>query len=243
MKKLAIIFVVAVFISLDVIRTFAQTPQSFNYQAIARDISGNILANQNVSFKIIILKTSTTGTVVYSETHSIITNQFGLVNIQIGNGTVVSGDLSTIDWGTDIYFVRIEMDVAGGVNYQLMGTSQLLSVPYALYAQSAGGSIDYDTDSTNELQTLSVNGNNLTISKGNMVTLTDNVNDADADSTNELQALSISNDTIYLSNGGFVILPGGSVDADADSTNELQNITKTGNTITLSKGGGSVTDD
>ena len=119
------------------IATIAQTPEAFKYQAVARDAGGQILANQSVSFRISILQASASGTSVYSETHAATTNTFGLVNLEIGNGVVVSGDFTVIDWGMNSYFVQIEMDATGGNNYQLMGTSQLLSVPYALHAKTA----------------------------------------------------------------------------------------------------------
>jgi len=116
---------------------FAQSPEAFKYQAIARDASGNVIANQNVSFRISILKTSETGTPVYVETHNLTTNNFGLANLNIGEGSPVSGNFSTIDWATDKYFIKVEMDATGGTSYQHIGTSQLLSVPYALYAKEA----------------------------------------------------------------------------------------------------------
>jgi uncharacterized protein (TIGR02145 family) len=118
--------------------SFAQVPQVFNYQAVVRDNNGNELANQKVSFRISIIQGSTTGTTVYSETHIDSTNQFGLVILEIGNGMVVSGDFSTIDWGTNSYYLKAEMDESGEINYQEMGTAQLLSVPYAFYAAEAG---------------------------------------------------------------------------------------------------------
>ena len=121
---------------------FAQSPEAFKYQAIARDASGNVIANQNVSFRISIIKTSATGTPVYVETHNLTTNNFGLANLNIGEGSTVSGDFSTIDWSTDKYYIKVEMDATGGTSYQLMGTSQLLSVPYALNAKSAETTID-----------------------------------------------------------------------------------------------------
>ena len=109
---------------------FAQPPQSFKYQAIARDNAGNLITNQNVSFRIRILQESITGNAVYVETHSALTNQFGLVNLEIGSGNVVSGNFANIRWQVGDYS-KVEMDAAGGNNYQLLGTSQLLSVPYA----------------------------------------------------------------------------------------------------------------
>jgi hypothetical protein len=115
----------------------AQTPQAFKYQAVARDASGNVLANKSVSFKISILSGSVSGIVVYCETHSgKATNAFGLVELEIGKGTLVSGAFSSIGWGSNTFFVKVEMDPAGGIAFQTMGTSQLLSVPYALQAKT-----------------------------------------------------------------------------------------------------------
>ncbi len=113
-------------------------PHAFKYQAVARDASGNPLTNQNVSFRISILQGSATGAAVYQETQTTTTNQFGLSNLEIGMGNVVSGSFDSIQWGNGTYFVKIEMDASGGTNYALMGTSQMLSVPYSLYAENAG---------------------------------------------------------------------------------------------------------
>lgn len=135
MKKILLTFAMAFVVMLT---SFAQSPQVFKYQAVARDLSGNILATQAVSFQISILQGSATGSSVYTETHATTTNSFGLVNLEIGNGTLISGDFTTIDWGTNSYFVQIEMDETGGTSYNMMGTSQLLSVPYALYAENSG---------------------------------------------------------------------------------------------------------
>nr|NQU92812.1 DUF1566 domain-containing protein [Bacteroidota bacterium] len=117
---------------------FAQAPQTFNYQAVARNAQGEILAGQNVSFLISILQGSVSGTTLYSETHSLSTNQFGLATLEVGGGSALSGLFEDIHWGDNIYFLQIEMDESGGGNYQLMGTSQLLSVPYANYAATSG---------------------------------------------------------------------------------------------------------
>jgi len=115
----------------------AQTPQSFKYQAVVRDASGNVVADQAVSMQISILQGSTSGTAVYVETFTPTTNDFGLINLNIGAGTLVSGDLTTIDWSIDTYFIKVEMDITGGTTYEEYGTSQLLSVPYALHAKTA----------------------------------------------------------------------------------------------------------
>jgi hypothetical protein len=114
--------------------TYSQVPQSVHYQAVVRDNTGAPVTNQSVSLKITILQESESGPAVYIETHSPVTNAFGIVNIEIGSGTVVYGSFSSINWGTSEYFVKTDIDVTGGTNYLSMGTSQLVSVPYALYA-------------------------------------------------------------------------------------------------------------
>jgi len=127
---------------------FAQTPQAFKYQLIARDVSGNVLSNQNVGLRLSILEGSDTGASVYTETWDINTNQFGLISLNIGEGT--SGDnFSIIDWGSNNYFLKIEIDENGGTNYTETGTSQLLSVPYALYSNaSANGTSQWLNNGT-----------------------------------------------------------------------------------------------
>ncbi|MFH2096048.1 MAG: hypothetical protein ABIJ16_10115 [Bacteroidota bacterium] len=134
MKKL----VIALILCFAAAGIFSQSPQSFSYQAVIRDATGLVIPDQNVGIRISILQGSVSGPSIYSETHSPTTNSFGLVNLEIGNGNIVSGDFATIPWGIDSYFVQVELDETGGTNYQLMGTSQLLSVPYALYAEKAG---------------------------------------------------------------------------------------------------------
>lgn len=121
---------------------FSQAPNLFKYQAVARNTTGDVLPSQSVGFEIAILQNSSGGTSVYTETHAVTTNEHGLVNLSIGGGAVVSGDFSTIDWGGAVYFLQIKMDAAGGTAYVLMGSSQLLSVPYALNAKTVS-SIDW----------------------------------------------------------------------------------------------------
>lgn len=120
------------------ITAFAQSPQKMNYQGVARDNAGNVLANQNIGIRISLHQTFASGPVVFQETHTSATNQFGLFTIQIGNGTPVSGSVAGINWGSNSHFVQVEMDPNGGASYVDMGTSQLLSVPYALYAENSG---------------------------------------------------------------------------------------------------------
>lgn len=129
-------------VALFVISTniLGQAPNSFKYQAVARNLSGNPIANQIVKFKISILQNSTSGTSIFSEVHTTATNQFGIVNLEIGSGSNQVGTIANINWGIDQYFMKLELDPTGGSNYQLLGTSQLLSVPYALYAEKTGNS-------------------------------------------------------------------------------------------------------
>jgi hypothetical protein len=115
----------------------AQTPQGMSYQAVVRDASGNLLTSQPVGMAISILQGSSLGTTKYAETHTITTNANGLISLEIGKGTVVQGSLSTIDWGSGPYFVKTETDPNGGSNYTISGTSELLSVPFALHAKAA----------------------------------------------------------------------------------------------------------
>ncbi len=115
----------------------AQTPRAIKYQAVVRDINGNVQVNQNVTFRISILTDKTEGFAVYSEIHSCTTNTFGLIDIEIGSGSFQIGEFSDINWASGQYFLKVELDPSGGNNYQIMGISQFVSVPYALFAQNA----------------------------------------------------------------------------------------------------------
>lgn len=134
--KLPAILIAGMLMSIHV--AFSQSPQAFKYQAVARDSTGTVLSNTAISLRISIIRGSVYGSAAYAETHNATTNSLGLINLEIGSGDIVSGSFSNIDWGTDKYFVKVEMDATGGNNYITMGISQLLSVPYALYAEKAG---------------------------------------------------------------------------------------------------------
>jgi uncharacterized protein (TIGR02145 family) len=120
------------------IATFAQAPQGFNYQATVRNSSGALIVNQNVNFKFNVMLNSATSLPVFSETHMAPTDELGQVNLVIGQGTATVGTFSAINWGSGSYFLGIELNTGSG--YVAMGTTQLLSVPYALYANSSGNS-------------------------------------------------------------------------------------------------------
>ncbi len=113
-------------------------PNAFNYSAVARNAAGQPISTTTIGIQINILKTSPTGASQYSENHFVNTDAFGLFNLVIGAGAVQSGSMSTIDWSNDNYYLKVGMDANGGTNFLTMGTTQLLSVPYAMYAKSAG---------------------------------------------------------------------------------------------------------
>lgn len=136
MKK---VFTFLVPIAIGILLTatlWAQSPEKMSYQAIIRDNSNNLVTNTSIGMQISILQGSASGTSVFVERHFPTTNINGLVSIEIGSGTVVSGNFSTIDWANDSYFIKTETDLNGGANYTITGTSQLLSVPYALHAKN-----------------------------------------------------------------------------------------------------------
>lgn len=103
-------------------------PSAFKYQTVVRDAGGVIIANQPVAFRISIVQDSINGMAIYTEDHSSSTNDFGLANLEIGNGTPVLGTFDAIEWGAGNHYLEISLDPAGGSNFILMGASQLLSV-------------------------------------------------------------------------------------------------------------------
>jgi len=115
----------------------AQVPEKMSYQAVIRDASDNLVTERSIGMQISILQGSASGTEVYVERQFPGTNANGLVSIEIGTGTIVSGELSAVDWTNGPYFIKTETDLNGGSNYTITGTSQLLSVPYSLHAKSA----------------------------------------------------------------------------------------------------------
>lgn len=117
---------------------YSQAPQGMNYQAFIRDNQGNMMVNQSISVLINIHSDNANGTTVYSESHNPTTNQYGMVNLVIGQGNVVNGQFNNINWGGAAHFAEIMIDPAGGANYQPLSNQQLMSVPYALYAETSG---------------------------------------------------------------------------------------------------------
>jgi len=246
MKKILLSIVAIATLSLS---TFGQAPEGFKYQAVVRDAGGLILNNQAVGMRLTVQQGSIGGVTVYSETFSTTTNGYGLVNLEIGTGTTAY-DFSTIDWGNGPYFMETAVDVTGGTSYAVMGTSQLMSVPYALHSKTAENVTndlvdDADADPTNELQDWS----NLPGIPAGLSDGIDNVDDADADPTNEMNTgVALTGTDLEITDGNGTIvtdlssLQDGVNDADADPVNEIQTISRGGTIVTLSNGGGTFED-
>ena len=255
MKK--IFFTLAAILAINL--TIAQAPQLFKYQAVVRDASANIVPDQIVGVQIRILQGGTSGTPVYLETHTGTTNSYGLMSLNIGGGTVGSGVFSAIDWSAGPYFLEISIDVTGGTSYTLMGASQLLSVPYALYAGAVagGGGADADADPTNEYNTsANLVGTDLNITDGGGTLTVDlstvaGGDDADADPTNEYNtSVTLVGTNLNVTDAGGTIttdlssLQDGVDDADADPTNEYNtSASLAGTNLNIVDGGGTVSVD
>lgn len=123
----------------------AQSPQKISYQAIVRDPSNHIIANQDISIRISILTDSIDGQVCYLETHNPKSNSTGIVQINIGDGTAISGKFTSVPWNNQNLYVKTEMDFQGGNNYNIFGTTRLVSVPYSLYTSDIHISKSGDT--------------------------------------------------------------------------------------------------
>lgn len=180
-------FSLLIFLMTTIASAVAQSPQAFNYQALFRTDDGAPISGRELMIRVAILTDTTLNTVVYSELHHTSTDPFGRVNLQIGHGENLQGIFQNINWGGEEFFIKIEFDDEMEGNFQFAGQAQLLSVPFALYANNSANNL--------------VAGEGIHIS-GDTIT-----NTGDLSNTNELQALSISNDTIFLTDGGFVVLP------------------------------------
>jgi uncharacterized protein (TIGR02145 family) len=132
---------ILLFVSIAIDQSHGQSPEGFNYQAVARDMEGKVLQDTDVSFRISLLRHNMTGNAVYSEVHNTRTSDFGIVNLVIGKGSFVTSNFKAIDWSDQPLYLKVEMDAEGGTNYELMGITQLLSVPFAMYAEKSGDGI------------------------------------------------------------------------------------------------------
>ena len=229
MKKIILSLVAIATLALN---SLGQAPEGFKYQAVVRDAANLVLNNQSVGIRLTIQQGSIGGTAIYTETFTPTTNAFGLVNLEIGTGTTTN-DFALIDWANGPYFIETAVDITGGTSYSVMGTSQLMSVPYALHAKTAESAIidlvdDADADSTNELNSgIALNGTALEITDAGSTLSQDldgtfatdaeltalNINDADADPTNEHNTgIALNGTTIEVTDAG------GTLSQDLDGT-------------------------
>ena len=173
------VFLTVLMVVAFLFETSAQAPEGFKYQAVVRDAANTILNNQAIGLQMTIMQGMIGGPVVYRETFAATTNTYGLVNLEIGSGIVVSGNFANIDWSNGPYYMETALDASGGTNYVVFGTSQLLSVPYALHSKMAENVVndqvdDADADATNELNSsVTLNGTNLEITDAGGTIVTD----------------------------------------------------------------------
>jgi hypothetical protein len=155
MKRIATILSVGLLtFGLSLSTVFAQSPEKMSYQAVVRDASDALVTNQSIGMKVSILQGSVSGTAVYIETQTPTSNANGLVSIEVGAGSVALGTFSTIDWSDGPYYIKTETDPNGGVNYTISGTTQLMSVPYALYAKTAESLVGFTSADLDALHAL-----------------------------------------------------------------------------------------
>jgi hypothetical protein len=207
--------------------TFAQTPEGIVYQAEARDDKGRIILNEDLEVKITILEDSENGIIVWEGLHNVTTNEYGMFVLVIGTGTNSFGYIfENIQWENHPHFLNVQVKESKKTSIFVdMGTTQLLSVPYALHAKTAERAIidevdDADADPTNELQNISITDHDLTISKGNTITIPDEIEDADADPENELiTEAALNGNSLEITDAGGTI----SVDLSSFSSSWSQN--------------------
>ena len=165
-SKIASLLIVACILSIS--NLHAQAPLGFNYQGVALTNAGTPIASKVISLRIALIESQQLGTVRYQEVHNVNTDAYGQFSVIIGNGQVVTGKMSDVQWSKFPYYMKVELDLAGGTAFVFVGTSQLLSVPYALYANNAGAaSISVDSIKT-ELATIKL------IQKGDSIVLSNN---------------------------------------------------------------------
>ena len=218
MKKIALLSLITiVFIS----NLISQAPNMMSYQAVIWDGSGNLVAEKMVSIKISILQGSVTGTSVFSETHRIQTNVNGLVSLTIGGGTNATGKIGDINWGAGSYFLKTETDPTGGGNYNIVGTTQLISVPYAMHSNTSNNLNTPTPGLPGQVLTVAKDGNPIWVSTLPTV-VTTNISNVTSNS-----AVSGGN---VLSDGGSPVTARGIVwSTNPNPTVSLSTITNNGN--------------
>jgi hypothetical protein len=180
----------------------AQIPEKIDFQAIARNASGQVIADQVINVQLAILQGPLPGTMIYEEVHQAMTDDYGQFVLPVGTGTGLSGTFAEIEWSAGPHFMDIKMDPEGGTNYVSLGTLEMMTVPYAFYAEKAGNVDDADADPLNEIQQLGISGETLSLSGSNSIQL------PDASTTNELQNLNFGQDNVLsISGGNSIQLP------------------------------------
>ena len=194
-----------VFFCLFAASGFSQSPQKFKFQAVARDAGGVPYVSANLAIRVSLVRDGVTGLIDYAERHSITTSPLGVFDLEIGGGTPLSGDITTLDWGMHSYYLKIDIDPDGGTNYTNLGTSQLLSVPYAIYSRESGSG--GGGDPTDELQNLIYDpaSQTLTLTDGNSVTLNVGTGGTDSQTLNYNPATG----ELSITNGNAVSIPAG----------------------------------
>ncbi len=233
MKKLLLL----TYFILGLVIVKAQVPNNFKYQAVVRDATGNLLSNKQISLQVSILQGADDGPSVYSEVFKYATNEYGIIAVNIGTGITVQGVFTNINWGTNSYYMRVDIDINGEENFEFMGVSQILAVPYSLYALNVLNKDDADADPSNEIQTISKVGDLVTLSNSGG-SFTDAVNDADSDPSNEIQDLTLTDNVLRITNNpnstpiNLSAYQGANTDEQTLSTNII------GSTVELTIGGG-----
>jgi C1A family cysteine protease len=211
MKKIFTLLI-GIVLSISIINAQEAPPQAFSFKATIQGVNGQTVVNKTISLRISILQDDVNGFTTYSEFFTPTTNHYSQVDVEIGHGNVLSGIFSSIDWSAHKYFLKIEVDTKGGTNYQLVSVTQLLSVPYAMYAGEA-------SSSTNESDPVFINSPAHLITTGEIGDWNDAFtwgnhslagylkNEVDGSITNEIQTLSISENVISISNGNSITLP------------------------------------
>ena len=216
-------------------------PYGISYQAIALDqngqpipgidIVGRPIDDAEIGVRFTILEGSISGPILYQEEHEVLTDLYGMFQLVVGHGQQVSANpFASINWEGD-KFLKVEISINNNGSFELSAIQQLMSVPYSFLAQDVINNDDADADPLNEIQTLSIDGDSVKLTRGGAIRLPI---DPDTDPVNELQFISRLGDTITLSNGGSIVLP---FDPDTDITNEIQYLSLLGDTIALSDGG------
>lgn len=134
-QKIAGLILVAFVFSIS--NLSAQAPLGFNYQGVALTNAGTPVASKVISLRISLIESQQLGTIKYQETHNVNTDAYGQFSVIIGNGQAITGKMSDVQWSKFPYYMKVELDLTGGTSYVFVGTSQLLSVPYALFAYNA----------------------------------------------------------------------------------------------------------